>query len=127
MDFKGGEDNDPKAKIILREKTKKMVVDLIGKEDTKGTLNSREDMNNLVKEILDEALALGPLEDLLRDKECSEIMVIGQKKFIMKKAGKFVSPILSSLMIAKFSMSLKGLLRQLGEELMKKLLMLMPG
>lgn len=88
MDFKGGEDNDPKAKIILREKTKKMVVDLIGKEDTKGILNSRDDMNNLVKEILDEALALGPLEDLLRDKECSEIMVIGPDKIYYEKSGK---------------------------------------
>lgn len=88
MDFKGGEDNDPKAKIILREKTKKMVVDLIGKEDTKGILNSREDMNNLVKEILDEALALGPLEDLLRDKDCSEIMVIGPDKIYFEKGGK---------------------------------------
>ena len=88
MDFKAGEDNDPKAKIILREKTKKMVVDLIGKEDTKGILNSREDMNNLVKEILDEALALGPLEDLLRDKECSEIMVIGPEKIYFEKGGK---------------------------------------
>ena len=86
MDFKAGEDNDPKAKIILREKTKKMVVDLIGKEDTKGILNSREDMNNLVK--MDEALALGPLEDLLRDKECSEIMVIGPEKSTFEKGGK---------------------------------------
>ena len=88
MDFKSGEDNDPKAKIILREKTKKMVVELIGKEDTKGVLNSRDDMNNLVKEILDEALALGPLEDLLRDKECSEIMVIGPDKIYYEKGGK---------------------------------------
>jgi pilus assembly protein CpaF len=88
MDFKGGEDNDPKAQIILREKTKKMVVDLIGKEDTKGVLNSRDDMNNIVKEILDEALALGPLEDLLRDKECSEIMVIGPDKIYYEKGGK---------------------------------------
>ena len=88
MDFKGGEDNDPKAKIILREKTKKMVVELIGKEDTKGVLNSREDMNNIVKEILDEALALGPLEDLLRDKDCTEIMVVGPDKIYYEHSGK---------------------------------------
>ena len=88
MDFKGGEDNDPKAKIILREKTKKMVVELIGKEDTKGVLNSREDMNNIVKEILDEALALGPLEDLLRDKDCTEIMVVVSDKIYYEHAGK---------------------------------------
>ena len=45
-------------------------------------------MNGIVKEILDEALALGPLEDLLRDKECSEIMVVGQTKSFYEKGGK---------------------------------------
>ena len=54
MDLKKQDDSDPKAKLILREQTKKIVVDLLGKEDTKGILNSREDMNGIVKEILDE-------------------------------------------------------------------------
>ncbi|MDC1173759.1 ATPase, T2SS/T4P/T4SS family [Bacteriovoracaceae bacterium] len=88
MDMKGGDDKDPKAKIILREQTKKMVVDLLGKEDTKGIVNSRDDMNRLVKEILDEALGLGPLEDLLADKDCSEIMVVGPDKIYYEHDGK---------------------------------------
>jgi pilus assembly protein CpaF len=88
MDLSKQDDNDPKAQIILREQTKKLVVDLLGKEDTKGILNSRDDMNRIVKEILDEALGLGPLEDLLADKECSEIMVVGPEKIFFEHGGK---------------------------------------
>lgn len=88
MDLKKQDDNDPKAKIILREQTKKMVVDLLGKEDTKGILNSREDMNRIVKEIIDEALGLGPLEDMLADKTISEIMVVGPFKIYYEQSGK---------------------------------------
>ncbi len=88
MDLKKSDDNDPKAQIILKEQTKKVVVDLLGKEDTKGILNSREDMNQIVKEILDEALGLGPLEDLLRDKSVSEVMVVGPHKIYYEQSGK---------------------------------------
>ena len=88
MDIKKSDENDPKAQIILKEQTKKIVVDLLSKEDTKGILNSREDMNQIVKEILDEALALGPLEDLLKDKTVSEIMVVGPYKIYYEQQGK---------------------------------------
>ena len=88
MDLKKQDDSDPKAKIILREQTKKTVVELLGKEDTKNVLPSREDMNRIVKEILDEALGLGPLEDMLADKSISEIMVVGPKKIYYEQNGK---------------------------------------
>lgn len=88
MDMKKQDDSDPKAQIILREKTKKLVVELLGKEDTKGILNTREDMNQIVKEVLDEALALGPLQDLLEDKTISEIMVVGPSKIYYEQNGK---------------------------------------
>ncbi|PIK14527.1 ATPase, T2SS/T4P/T4SS family [Halobacteriovorax sp. JY17] len=88
MDLKNSDDNDPKASVIMREQTKKMVVELLGKEDTKSIFQSREDMNRIVKEILDEALGLGPLEDLLADKDCSEIMVVGPDKIFYEKDGK---------------------------------------
>jgi pilus assembly protein CpaF len=86
MDMKKQDENDPKAKIILREKTKKLVVELLGKEDTKTVLKSREDMNRIVKEILDEALGLGPLEDMLADKSISEIMVVGPDKIFFEQS-----------------------------------------
>lgn len=85
---KSADDKDPKAKIIVREQTKKMIVELLGKEDAKGIINSRDDMGRIVKEILDEALGLGPLEDLLADKTISEIMVVGPKKIYYEKEGK---------------------------------------
>lgn len=88
MDLSKDDDNDPKAKIILKEKTKKIVIELLGKEDTKGVLNNRDDMNNIVKEILDEALGLGPLEDLLADSSISEIMVVGPNKIYYEESGK---------------------------------------
>lgn len=88
MDMKKQDDNDPKAKIILREKTKKLVVELLGKEDTKAILKNRDDMNNIVKQILDEALGLGPLEDMLADKTISEIMVVGPEKIFYEQDGK---------------------------------------
>jgi pilus assembly protein CpaF len=88
MDLKKADDNDPKAQIILKEQTKKVVVELLGKEDTKNILNSREDMNQIVKEIIDEALGLGPLEDLLRDKTISEVMVVGPYKIYYEQSGK---------------------------------------
>ena len=65
-----------------------MVVELLGKEDTKNILPTRDDMNKIVKEILDEALGLGPLEDMLSDKSISEIMVVGPKKIYYEQKGK---------------------------------------
>lgn len=88
MDLKKTDDSDPKAQIILKEQTKKVVVELLGKEDTKTVLGSREDMNQIVKEILDEALGLGPLEDLLKDKSVSEVMVVGPYKIYYEQGGK---------------------------------------
>ena len=88
MDLKKEDENDPKALLILREKTKKVVVDLLNKEDTKSVVNGREEMNQIVKEILDEALALGPLEDLLSDKTVSEVMVNGPHMIFYEQSGK---------------------------------------
>lgn len=88
MDLKNDDNGDPKALIILREKTKKLVVEIINKEDTKGILSGRDDMNRLVKEIIDEALGLGPLEDLLADKSVSEIMVNGPFDIFFEQDGK---------------------------------------
>lgn len=85
---KESDEKDPKAKIIVRQQTKKKVVDLLGKEDTRGIVDSRQDQERMVKEILDEALGLGPLEDMLSDKSISEIMVVGAKKIYFEKDGK---------------------------------------
>ena len=88
IEIKDSNKNDENAQIIVREKTKKVIVDLLQKEDSKGIINGRDSMNQIVKEILDEALGLGPLEDLLADTEVSEIMVVGPFKIYYEKSGK---------------------------------------
>jgi pilus assembly protein CpaF len=88
IDLSENDDDDPNAQIILREKCKKVVVQLLGKEDTKSIAPAREDMNRLVKEIVDEAVGLGPLEDMLADKSISEIMVNGPHDIFFEQEGK---------------------------------------
>lgn len=85
---KQGNDQDPRTKLVIREKTKKVVVDLLNKDENKLILKSRDAMNQMVKEVLDEALGLGPLEDLLADKTVNEVMVVGPKKIYYEQNGK---------------------------------------
>jgi pilus assembly protein CpaF len=44
----------------------------------------------LVREVYNEALGLGPIEDLLEDQEITEIMVNGHKQVYIEKAGKLI-------------------------------------
>ncbi|MFW5858171.1 MAG: CpaF family protein, partial [Planctomycetota bacterium] len=46
------------------------------------------DPDGLVKEIVDEAIALGPLEELLADDDVTEIMVIGWDKVYVERSGR---------------------------------------
>jgi pilus assembly protein CpaF len=88
IDFKKQDSNNSKADVIFKEKTKKVVIDLLNKEDAKHIIRNKDEMAQFVKEILDEALGLGPLEDLLADKSITEIMVVGPKKIYYEQAGK---------------------------------------
>ena len=79
---------DPKKKTKLRGKTEVKIVSLLD-EEAKG-LTDREQRKRLVKEILDEALGLGPLEVLLRDPDVTEIMVNGIDHVYAERKGKIV-------------------------------------
>lgn len=79
---------DAKQVAILREKTQKGVLDILNTEDTGGLLSTRELKAQMVKEVLDEALGLGPLEDLLADETVTEIMVNARDQIYIEKAGK---------------------------------------
>src|SRR5262249_32827194 len=80
--------NDPKKKAILREKTKTVVVELLDREEH--PFRSRDEIQKLVKEILDEALELGPIQDLLQDDSVSEIMVNRRDQIYVERGGKLV-------------------------------------
>ena len=77
---------DRKKKSELRAKTEVKIVSLLD-EEAKG-MTDRDLRKRLVKEILDEALGLGPLEDLLRDADVSEIMVNGIDHVFVERKGK---------------------------------------
>jgi len=77
---------DRKKKSELRAKTEVKIVSLLD-EEAKG-MTDRDLRKRLVKEILDEALGLGPLEDLLRDPDVSEIMVNGIDHVFVERKGK---------------------------------------
>lgn len=88
MDLKKGitdTKGDPSKEEALRNKTQQMVTKLIDREQAK---LSREERSQIIKEVLDEALGLGPLEELLSDDDVSEIMVNGPKQIFIERKGK---------------------------------------
>ncbi|WP_374076739.1 ATPase, T2SS/T4P/T4SS family [Bdellovibrio bacteriovorus] len=75
----------------IREKTKREITLIVDKEAPD---LAREERSKIIKEVLEEALGLGPLEDLLADADVSEIMVNGHKKIFIEKGGKVqMSPV----------------------------------
>ena len=75
----------------LREKTKREITLIVDKEAPDV---SREERSKIIKEVLEESLGLGPLEDLLADPNITEIMVNGAKKIFVEKSGKVaMSPV----------------------------------
>ena len=75
---------DPQKEAELRKKTNAVISQLVDKESA-GL--PRDERIQIIKEILDEALGLGPLEDLLEDPAVTEIMVCGHQKIYIEKKG----------------------------------------
>jgi len=86
---------DEAKKMELRDKAMKIITEIVGTEDH--PWKSREESSKLVKEVLDEALGLGPLEDLIADRTVSEIMVNRADLIYIEKGGKNMkSPVVFS-------------------------------
>jgi septum site-determining protein MinD len=81
MDTKGDENKEKE----VREKTRREIT-LIA--DREAPDLPRDERSKIIKEVLEEALGLGPLEDLLADPNVTEIMVNGYKKIFVEKSGK---------------------------------------
>lgn len=94
MDLKKGiteTNNDPVKEAALRQKTLQSITQIIDKESPG---MPRDERSRSIKEVLEEALGLGPLEDLLADNTVTEIMVNGHKRIFVEKGGKVVmSPV----------------------------------
>ena len=76
---------DESKQSELREKTKREITQIVDKEAPD---LAREERSKIIKEVLEESLGLGPLEDLLADPNVTEVMVNGAKKIFIEKSGK---------------------------------------
>lgn len=79
--------NNPKKAKELREKAERIISNLLT-DETGAFLSSLEVREKLVKDIADEALGLGPLEELLRDPDISDIMVNNKDQVYIEKRGR---------------------------------------
>jgi len=82
LDTKG----DPVRERQLRTNVESTVNSLIGRD--RDLVLTREEREKLVKELVDEALGLGPLEELLRDPSITEIMVNRSDQVFIERRGK---------------------------------------
>jgi len=71
----------------LRDKAGTIVTNLLT-EEAGSFISSSEVRKKLAKEILDEALGLGPLEDLLADPDTTDIMVNNKDEVYIERGGK---------------------------------------
>ena len=76
---------DEQKELELRQKTQRTITQLI---DRLAPQLPRTERSSLIKQVLDEALGLGALEELLADPNVSEIMVNGHNKIFVEKNGK---------------------------------------
>ncbi|GLQ96503.1 ATPase, T2SS/T4P/T4SS family [Dyella mobilis] len=81
VDVRGMTDDD------LREKTAALIEEIIGREFD-AELPASIDRTRLAKEVLDEAIGLGPLEDLIADESVTEIMVNRSDEIFIERAGR---------------------------------------
>lgn len=79
--------NNPKKAKELREKAERIISNLLA-DETGAFLSSFEVREKLVKDVADEALGLGPLEELLRNGDITDIMVNNKDQVYVEEHGK---------------------------------------
>ena len=80
---------DPAQAANIRKAADKIVSDLMA-EASGAFIASHEERSRLVREIVNEALGLGPLEDFLADPEINDIMVNNKDEIFVEKRGKII-------------------------------------
>ena len=80
---------DPQQAQKIRNSAEKIISNLI-MEEKGAKIASHEERARLVKEIVDEALGLGPLEDFLEDPEVTDIMANNKDELYVEKGGKLI-------------------------------------
>jgi len=81
-------DVDSLADEELWDKTERAICDIVEGMDSKSAIPAFVDQDLLVKDVLNEALGLGPLEDLLAEDEVDEIMVNRHDQIYIERSGR---------------------------------------
>jgi len=80
---------DAQQAANIRKAAEKVVTELL--TEASGTiLSSHEERSRLVREIVNEAVGLGPLEDFLADEDITDIMVNNKDEIFVEKNGKII-------------------------------------
>jgi len=77
---------DPLKNKPMRERVEREILEFLTEEH--GFVQGVEERQRLVKEIADEALGLGPLEDLMADDAISDILVNGKDQIYVERHGR---------------------------------------
>lgn len=78
---------DPKKLNELKEKVKKSITNSLA-EETESFVPSFEERQKFIKEMIDEAVGLGPLEDLVADPLVTDILVNNKDQVYVERRGK---------------------------------------
>jgi septum site-determining protein MinD len=81
--------NDPIAAQGIKRNAEEVVANMLT-EEAGGMLAAHEERVRLVKDIVNEALGLGPLEDFLADPDVTDIMVNSRDQIYVEKSGKLI-------------------------------------
>jgi septum site-determining protein MinD len=81
--------NDPHAIVQVKKKAEGVVSNLL-MEESGGKVKSHDERSRLVKDIVNEALGLGPLEDFLADPEVTDIMVNNKNEVYVEREGRLL-------------------------------------
>ncbi|MDP2652457.1 MAG: ATPase, T2SS/T4P/T4SS family [Candidatus Omnitrophota bacterium] len=81
--------SDPQKAAELKASAQQIVGNLLA-EEKGGIISSHEERSRLVKEIVDEALGLGPLEEFLADPDVTDIMANNRNEIYVEKSGKLI-------------------------------------
>jgi Flp pilus assembly CpaF family ATPase/MinD-like ATPase involved in chromosome partitioning or flagellar assembly len=100
----------------LRKQIEDIVSDILATEQNKFT-SSVELRQKFIRDVVDETLGYGPLEDLIKDESVSEIMVNNKNKIYVEKSGKIYLTAKKFISDQQIRMVIERILAPLGRRI----------
>ncbi len=110
--------NNVDRDLVLRQRAEAAISRVV--DDEGAAITDRSDRQRIVKEVLDEALGLGPLEDLLADERVTEVMVNGRDNVFVEMNGKLTKTALTFTDDAQLLAVIERIVQPLGRRIDEK-------